>query len=87
LLRKRAGRCSTIVALAALAGVVTSAWQTCSVLRSGSTIDPANEARVLAEGISGTMNALAAGMVFSPLPLAATLALLMRARRLARLAR
>ena len=83
-LRRRAGACLAVIALATLAGAGASAWQAYSVLRQGSLVDPADKARVLADGISGAMNYVAAGLIFTPVPLAATIALFVRARRLAR---
>jgi hypothetical protein len=83
-LRRRAAWCSLVVALGTLAGLSASAWQAYSVLRGDSLVHPADKARGLAEGISNAMNCVAAGLIFAPVPLAATLVLFVRARRLAR---
>lgn len=84
LLWGRALLCLGVAALSAGAGVAMYAWQGYSAARDDSVVDPAQKARLLAEGISGAMNCFAAGIAFSLLPLLTSLVLLVRVRRLQR---
>jgi hypothetical protein len=83
-LQGRAAACLGLVVLGTALGVSTWAWQGYTAVRSDSTVDPAAKARLLAQAISSAMSCLATGLVFTPLPLGATIALFVRARRLAR---
>jgi biopolymer transport protein ExbB/TolQ len=47
----------------------------------GESVDPSQQARVLAEGMSEAINCVASGLLTAPLPIAALIAIAIRTRR------
>jgi hypothetical protein len=83
-LQQRALACLVLLALGIGVGVAHAGLQAYGIFSGGSSVDPSQRARVLAESIASIMNYAALGMVATPLPLASAIVIFVRRRRLER---
>jgi hypothetical protein len=80
LLQRRAIACAVVATSGAGLGVLLGLVAAFGAV-GGESVDPSQNARILAEGISGAMNCVAVGLLTGPMPIAALIAIAMRARR------
>ena len=81
-LRRRAIACAIVATFGAGLGVLVGLIKAFGAV-GGESVDPSQKARILAEGISETINCVAVGVVICPLPIAALIAIVIRTRRVA----
>ena len=81
-LRKRALLCLVVTGVAGGLGLMLGLIQAFGAV-GGESVDPSQKARILAEGISESMNSIAFSMLALPLPLVTFVVILLRAKRLA----
>jgi hypothetical protein len=79
-LQRRAIACAAVAVAGAGLGVLFGLIQAFGAV-GGESVDPSQKARILAEGISETFNCVALGLVTTPLPIAALIAIVIRTRR------
>jgi hypothetical protein len=79
-LRRRAIACAVVAAFGAGLGVLLGLIKAFGAI-GGESVDPSQKARILAEGISQAINCFAVGLVTSPLPIAALIAITIGTRR------
>jgi hypothetical protein len=80
MLQRRAIACALVATFGAGLGVMFGLIKAFGAV-GGQSVDPSQQARVLAEGVSEAINCFAVGLVTAPLPIAVLIAIAIRTRR------